>query len=207
MQNPSWPAFLNLLSSDPDAAFADFYRFAVGTLVAVPPRLMRSLSNEDREDLTQEIIYHCVKDDFRVLRQYVDKGRPFAVWLYAVAHNFCLDYLRSKGRNPDTTSIHENANGPGLENVLTDRHNDGQNRPELLELLTIVKKTLELVGEYCRVLLEMAADEFTPREMTLVLGMTPDQNKKVSDDLRYCRKKLKDRLAEKGIDIDSFLKD
>jgi RNA polymerase sigma factor (sigma-70 family) len=206
MRNLSWPQFLDLLDADPDTAFADFYRFAFGTLSTATPRAIRSLNSDDRQDLIQDVIYHCVREDFHVLRQYVDKGKPFAVWLYAIAHNVCLDHFRAQERNPDVTSVHEDASGTGLENVLSDRHNHSQNKPELLELVAIVKKTLGLVGEYCRLLLEMAADEFTPKEMALVLGMPSDQNKKVSDDLRYCRKKLRNRLAETGIDIESLLK-
>jgi len=206
MPNPSWPTFLDVLDSDPDTAFVDFYRFAVRTLSTAPPRPMRNLSQDDRQDLIHDIIYHCAKDNFRVLRQYVDKGKPFAAWLYVMAHNLCVDHFRSKGRDPDVVSINRNSGGTSLENILSNRGSSNGKKSELVELIAIVKKTIKRLDEYCRLLLEMAADEFTPKEMVAVLRLPPDQNKKVSDDLRYCREKLKRRLAEGGLDIRSLLK-
>jgi hypothetical protein len=47
----------------------------------------------------------------------------------------------------------------------------------------------------------MAADEFTPKEMVKVLRRPPRDNKKVSDDLRYCRRKLRKLLTEMGVDV------
>lgn len=206
MHNPSWPPFLSLLDCNPDTAFADFYRFAVRTLTTAPPRAMRGLNQDDRQDLIHDIIYHCVKDDFRVLRQYVDKGKPFAAWLYVMAHNLSVDHFRRRERDPDAVSIHEDSEGASLENILSNQGNNDGKKSELAELIAIVKKTIARIDEYCRLLLEMAADEFTPKEMVAVLRLPPDQNKKVSDDLRYCREKLKRRLMEGGLDIGSLLK-
>lgn len=201
MDRSTWPSFLDLLDSDPDRAFEEFYRLACEVLHSMPPRPMRDLSNEDRQDLTHDIVYHCVKHEFRVLRQYRDRGKPFTVWLYAIAHNRALDFIRSRGCKPDTVSIHEDPDGKGLENVLSDRKESNDSRIELGDLLNAVRKAISSLGDYCRVLLEMAADEFTPREMVQVLRLPADQNKKISDDLRYCREKLRKRLAAGGIDI------
>ena len=69
-----------------------------------------------------------------------------------------------------------------------------------------MKKIISRLDEKCRLLLEMAADELSIKEMVRLLRLSPDQNKKVSDDLRYCRKKLKKLLGEGGIDIEAILK-
>ncbi|MFH1314761.1 MAG: sigma-70 family RNA polymerase sigma factor [Candidatus Eisenbacteria bacterium] len=204
MSEESWPAFLDMLESDPKAAFAAFYRLAMATLSLAPPRQMRGLSQEDCQDLIHEVVFHCVRDDFRVLRRYVDMGKPFVAWLYTIAHHKCLDYLRSHDIKVQVVSIHENPEGKGLENVLADPANGPDKRSEDADLVAIVKKAMGQLGERCRLLLEMAADEFMPKEMAAVLGLSPDQNKKISDDLRYCRKRLKQLLSEAGFDMGFF---
>jgi RNA polymerase sigma factor (sigma-70 family) len=205
MDISSWPAFLDLLDSDADHAFEQFYRLAIEALTTIPPRPMRGLSGEDRQDLMHDVIYHCVADGFRVLRQYRDRGKPFVAWLYAIAHNKALDYIRSRRFRTQTVSIHEDPDGRGLENVLADPSSSSGTRIELADLLDAVRAAMKQMGRYCRVLLEMAADEFTPREMVIVLRLPADQNKKVSDDLRYCREKLRKRLAATGIDIGALV--
>jgi len=202
MEDLSWPPFLDLLNNDPDTAFADFYRFAVTTLTSTPPRPMRSLNQDDCQDLIHDIIYHCVKDNFRVLRQYAHRRKPFAAWLYAIAHNLCLDRLRSKGYREEAAS----SNITNLIEILPIRDESVDKRIGLKELIAIVRKTITQLSQYCRLLLEMAADEFTPKEIVKVLRLPADQNKKVSDDLRECRRKLKKRLGEAGIDIGALIK-
>jgi RNA polymerase sigma factor (sigma-70 family) len=199
----SWPHFLDLLDVDPDGAFEAFYRLALDALTNVPPRPMRSLADEDRQDLIHDVIYHCVRDDFRVLRRYVDRGKPFAAWLYAVAHNKSLDYVRGRALRPETVSIHGDSERRGPENLLSDPSGSGEKRLEYAEILSTVRDLMKRLGEYCRMLLEMAADEFTPKEMVLVLRLPADQNKKISADLRYCREKLRKQLALAGVDVAS----
>jgi RNA polymerase sigma factor (sigma-70 family) len=205
LSEESWPAFLDMLDSDPEAAFAEFYRLAVASMSFSPPRPMRSLSREDSQDLIHEVVFHCVKDDFRVLRRYVDRGKSFRAWLYTIAHHKCLDYLRGRGIKVQVVPIHEDPDGKGLENVLADPGGGPDKRLEGADLVATVKKAVTRLGQHCRMLLEMAADEFTPKEMVAVLRLPPDQNKKISDDLRYCRDKLRKLLAEAGIDIGSLM--
>ena len=205
MRDPSWPQFLDLLDSDTQAALAGFYRFLTWTFSKVPPRPVRSLRTEDQEDVKQEIFVHCIEKDFRVLRQYVPSGRPFAAWLYTVAHNVSIDYIRKKESNHKVVSIHEDSNGKSLENTLVNPI-DEVKRFMIARYIPAAKKMMERLDEYCRLLLEMAADEFTPKEMVLALGLPTNQNKEVSDKLRYCREKLKKLLGEAGIDIGSILK-
>jgi RNA polymerase sigma factor (sigma-70 family) len=203
MQDPQWPPFLDLLDSNPQAAFAGFYKFAVEHLWNTPPRPMRQLNREDFQDILHDIVFHCVKDDFRVLRKYVAKGKPFASWLYAVAHNKSLDFLGSDKSNADCVSIEKESDGKSLAEILPGLHDGGEERFELRNLIATIRRLMASTDERCRMLLELAADEYKPSEMLTILQLRPDQNKKVSDDLRYCREKLKKRLREEGVDIDS----
>jgi RNA polymerase sigma factor (sigma-70 family) len=204
MRDASRPEFLDLMDSDPDRAFADFYRFAVTLLSRKPPRPLMSANPEDRQDIIHDIVYHCVKEDFRVLRRYTPRGRSFAAWLYVVAHNKSLDLISVAGRQPMTVSMHEQNDGRALEQVLAGPGGGQDRQAEFSDIIGLVVKAIAHLDEHCRLLLEMAADEFTPKEMVSVLGLAPEQNKKVSDDLRYCRGKLKRLLSETGIDLGSI---
>lgn len=204
MHDVSSPEFLDLMDSNPDRAFADFYRFAVTLLSRKPPRPLLSVKPEDRQDIIHDIVYHCVKDDFRVLRRYVPRGRSFAAWLYVVAHNRSLDLILAGGQAAMTVSMHEQEDGTALEHVLSDPANSHDKTVEFSEIVGFVTRAIGQIDEHCRLLLEMAADEFTPKEMVRVLGLAPGQNKKVSDDLRYCRNKLKRLLSRMGVDLESL---
>lgn len=199
-EDPSWPPFLDLLDKDPKAAFEGFYRFAVAVLTEKPPRPMFSLDPEDRQDAIHIIVLHCVDRNFRVLRKYRRTGKPFAVWFFAVAHNEIISYIRKLGTEPISTSIPDDSESIAKAFGL---FNPGRIF-ELREVLVIIRKKIEKMGEYCRLLLEMAADEIKPRQMVVLLGLSPDHNKKVSGDLRECRRKLKKRLSDGGIDFASF---
>jgi RNA polymerase sigma factor (sigma-70 family) len=197
MENPSWPSFLDLLERDPNRAFKDFYRLAVSVLTITPPRTMRTLCKEDQEDIIQETIYHCVKDNFRVIKQYVNTGRPFTAWFHAVAHNIAVDYIRAKGREPEPTRIPEGSNPEELIDIIPNPDPGPDSLVYINELMAAIRRLLKGLGDYCRLLVDMAADGFTPKEIAMVLRAS---NKKVSDDLRYCRERLKKRLAKAGFD-------
>jgi RNA polymerase sigma factor (sigma-70 family) len=204
MQNQSWPPFLDSLESDPKNSLEEFYRFLSRALRKVPPRPMRKLLKDDQEDMIHKVYVHCTKDDAAVLRRYVPGDRPFGAWLYTVAHHLCVDHIRREAPRKSEVSIHNNPNGGGLEDSLANPVNE-ERRGIAARYAQIVREIIAQLGDHCRVLLEMAADEFTPKEMVLVLRLPASENKKVSDDLRYCREKLRKRLRDKGINIDSVL--
>jgi RNA polymerase sigma-70 factor, ECF subfamily len=48
----------------------------------------------DAEDLTARVFYRVLK----ALPRYVDRGAPFASWLYRIAHNLVANFHRDQGR-------------------------------------------------------------------------------------------------------------
>ena len=50
----------------------------------------------DAEDLTARLFYRVLK----ALPRYVDRGAPFASWLYRIAHNLVANHHRDKRRRP-----------------------------------------------------------------------------------------------------------
>lgn len=205
MLDEPWPPFLNLLDDNPERAFGAFYSYARSVLKAKPPRPMFDLNDAESEDITQEIILHCVRDDFRVLRRYTDRGRPFAAWLYVLAHNKCLDYLRRRKRDADVMAGHTNDFESNPDRFGADPSISPEQESRLRAVLRAVNGCMSRLSRYCRLLLELAADEYMPSEMALVLGWPKDMNKKISDDLRECRRRLKKMLANAGVDVTSAL--
>jgi RNA polymerase sigma-70 factor, ECF subfamily len=67
------------------------------TMTQLRPRLHRYCSRMtgsvmDGEDVVQEALFEA----YRKLDQY-DESRPLAPWLFKIAHNRCLDFLRRRG--------------------------------------------------------------------------------------------------------------
>lgn len=186
------PPFFELLDSNPEEAFRQFYIFAREQFHAVPPPPVRSLPAEERQDLFHDVVYHCVSKNFRVLKKYRECGYPFAGWLYVVAHREALASLRRRARP---------AVGQGPA------HSKRAPHPDLRRLLDRVRSALNDLKEDCRRLLLLAADEYTPLEMTKVLGLQESDNKKIADRVRECRRQLKGRLERDGVDWRSRLEE
>ena len=201
----SRPEFIEIMDNAPDRAFKLFYEFATAFLKIKPPRPMLCFNPDEREDLISDIIYHCVKDNFRVLKIYVDKGKPFACWLYMIAHNKSLDRVGRRRLEGAGLSIdYEGSRERAPESSLVDRSPNPDFLIELVELKEMLQVCLDKIGDKCRLLLEMAADELTPKEMTSVLRLPESDNKKIGTDLRDCRRKLKKLLEKYGINLNDY---
>ena len=48
----------------------------------------------EAEDMTQQVFLNALQS----LHSYKFKGMPFSSWLYRIAHNQCVDYLRKKAK-------------------------------------------------------------------------------------------------------------
>lgn len=54
-------------------------------------------NSNEAEDLTARVFYRVLK----ALPRYVDRGAPFASWLYRIAHNLVANFHRDQGRRPN----------------------------------------------------------------------------------------------------------
>ncbi|MDD5605297.1 MAG: ECF subfamily RNA polymerase sigma factor, BldN family [Dehalococcoidales bacterium] len=52
----------------------------------------------EAEDLTQQVFMKALK----AISSYQWKDIPFSAWLYRIAHNQVVDYIRKKSRQPET---------------------------------------------------------------------------------------------------------
>jgi RNA polymerase sigma factor (sigma-70 family) len=203
VNNDAWPSFLDKLKSHPRQAATQFASYALNHLKSCPATIMLSLSEAERDDIVQDVILHCTENKMRLLRSYHNTGRPFAVWLYFVARNKTIDHLRRKGR--EARFLRDTGN-PGP--TLRDHSEFGPERTAAVKgILARVAEELEALDQKCRILLRFAADEYRPKEIALALGLTLNHAKKISDDLRHCRRKLRDSIESKGIEISEVYRD
>jgi len=84
----------NLNSTGP---FEARYLVLLETITQIRPRLHRYCSRMtgsvlDGEDLVQDALFEA----YRKLDQF-DDSRPLAPWLFRIAHNRCIDFLRRRG--------------------------------------------------------------------------------------------------------------
>src|ERR1700730_13507561 len=81
----------------PTGAFDARYVAFIETIAQLRPRLHRYCSRMtgsvmDGEDVVQDALFEA----YRKLDQY-DDSRPLVPWLFRIAHNRCIDFLRRRG--------------------------------------------------------------------------------------------------------------
>src|SRR3984893_16448323 len=87
----------NPRDTDPHGPFEARYLAFLETITQLRPRLHRYCSRMtgsvmDGEDVVQDALFEA----YRKLDQY-DDSRPLAPWLFRIAHNRCIDFLRRRG--------------------------------------------------------------------------------------------------------------
>ena len=103
MENTDPPLIRRCLANDA-AAFEELLNRYKNQIFSFILRLVRN--PEDAEDLAQETFVKA----FRGLNSY-DTSRPFISWLFRIAHNTCVDFLRAK--KPQALSI-DDENTPDI---------------------------------------------------------------------------------------------
>jgi RNA polymerase sigma-70 factor (ECF subfamily) len=83
---------LRVQQGDP-AAFAELYE-EYAPLVFRFLRRRVDGSDEVVEDLTEDVFLKV----YEKLDRYVERGLPFAAWLFRIAHNYLIDYVRTLPR-------------------------------------------------------------------------------------------------------------
>ncbi len=68
----------------------------------------------EAEDMTQQVFLSA----FKSISSYKWKGTPFSAWLFRIAHNRIVDYLRKKSKRvtvPLDESLASGSSNPGME--------------------------------------------------------------------------------------------
>jgi RNA polymerase sigma-70 factor (ECF subfamily) len=84
-------ALIELAKNDSEA-FGELYQRNVDRIYTY---IYYRIGNEaDAEDLTARTFYQALEN----IHRYVEKGVPFAAWLYRIAHNLVANYHRTRNR-------------------------------------------------------------------------------------------------------------
>ncbi|HEV8700009.1 MAG TPA: sigma-70 family RNA polymerase sigma factor [Candidatus Polarisedimenticolia bacterium] len=184
-----WPSFLDLLDSDPERAWTEFYEFARKALSIM--HILRTFGPDAMWDWIHDINIHCCRDDFKKLRTYRPREKKtFAGWLHTVA----LHYLIDQGAYypPATEEPDENLPVPGPP---------AMERQIYRDLLERVQRRLAQMDEKCRRLLKLASEGRKPLEITKILNLPEKKNKEISERIINCRSRLARALRRDGIDL------
>lgn len=166
------------LKNDP-AAFETILDLYKGPVYGLLLRLVRGAS--DAEDLTQETFLKA----FRNLSSY-NPSRPLLTWLFRIAHNTAVDFLRAK--KPEALSLEDAENPLEIEDssLSLDKAAESRFRTEFLE-----KRLSELQPLYREVLLLRHQEDLDYRQIGEVLGLAEGT---VKIRLFRAREKLKEAL-------------
>lgn len=134
-------------------------------------------SDADRDDLTQDILAQL----WRAYPSY-DPSRPFATWMYRVALNVAISWLRGHAPRrartvPFDPAVHD-VGVPGLDPATTER---------LRALLTAIRQ-LEPLD---RALVLLHLDDQSHRDIATVLGLSESN---VATKLHRLKQRLRQRL-------------
>jgi RNA polymerase sigma factor (sigma-70 family) len=199
-----WPPFLDGILRGDQSAIKEFADFAYRTLRFAPPRVLRGLKDQERDDAIQSIILHFIDNNCSILKRYQNTGSPFVAWFVTVAGNRAYDLLRRNASRPESAEVSMDVE-VGEGHSLMEQIGDPSPGPESItvqrRLLDSVRHCLGQLSRKCQILLMAAAEEYDPIEMMRLSGLSGMSNKQISDDLRACRKRLKLLLEESGLDL------
>ena len=148
-------------------------------------------NSEDASDMTQEAFIKA----YNSLQSFRGDSK-FSVWLYRIATNVCLDFLRSRSRKPTVSLSVEDNDGDNVELEVADESQS----PELLldRQMTreSVRRGLEtLTPEYRQILLLREIQGLSYDEISQALGLEVGT---VKSRIFRARKKLCAFLIEDG---------
>jgi DNA-directed RNA polymerase specialized sigma24 family protein len=187
-------------------AAGEFYSLAIRLLEARPPGPSRSIPGDRRAALFHDIAVDCILNDFRVLRQYENHGKPFSSWLYLVARNKILDEIRERRWEiPSQFGVEDGTPADvAIGGILPTQPNE-ETRQAHREALEVVAVCMRKLRQHCQLLLRMTARGFSIAEILRVLRLPPEDNKRIADDRRFCRQQLRQLIERQGVDLTDLL--
>ncbi|HHS97844.1 MAG TPA: sigma-70 family RNA polymerase sigma factor [Chloroflexi bacterium] len=158
VENESDAALIARAKEDPEA-FGILYERYVSQIYRY--LYYRTGSHEDAEDLTARTFYRAL----RRFPHYVDRGAPFTAWLYRIAHNVVVNWMRDRQRRPVVPL--ESVTVPSEE--ARDPHAVAEMREETEELLRAVRR---LPPDRQQLLILKFVEGMSNAEIAQVMGRT-----------------------------------
>ena len=154
----------------------------------------RMLNNRgDAEDATQEVFVKL----YRYLGSYGEQS-AFSTWLYKIASNVCLDYLRKVKRHRDTVSINQqNAEGEEFSISVEDKGLSPYESAQLGEARKALAKAIASLGEeQKRVIVLREIEGLSYEEIAEIIGIAPGTVKSRINRARQTLKKILEKDRE-----------
>ena len=136
----------------------------------------------EREDLAQEIAAQL----WRAYPRY-DPARTFSTWMYRIALNVAISFLRSDGRH--------RRHAVPLDEVVHDLADDSASDHEADEQVRLLHRFIATLEPLNRALLLLYLDERSTREMAEVLGISESN---VTTKIGRLKQRLRDHVAPTG---------
>jgi RNA polymerase sigma-70 factor (ECF subfamily) len=111
----------------------------------------------EAEDMTQQVFLNALKS----ISSFKWKGSPFSAWLFRIAHNQIVDYLRKKSRQ---------ATVPLEESLAADDSNPRQVAERKVEIEQMVQATKGLTRAQQEVISLRFAGELSVAEVARIMG-------------------------------------
>ncbi len=155
-------------------AWEEFHAFAWKLIQLRQPVALSSLPYEEREDLLAEIIQDFQQDQFRLLRRYENRGRPFAVWFWLVIKRRALDRLRAM-------KVRRYEDIPEWVRDTTPSPDEEASSKAALEDVRYIIREL---SPRCQLLLMASAEGYKPRDLLGLETLLYTDGKRLSDHLK-----------------------
>ncbi|MGQ0614553.1 MAG: RNA polymerase sigma factor [Planctomycetaceae bacterium] len=139
----------------------------------IRPGLQRFVASRIRDthaalDVVQEVYTKAFRN-----RERFDESRSFTTWIYAIARNACIDFLRRRLRDP-LAGVAPNApaSPPDLDHLPHGAPGDPVAAAERRDLMEFVRRELRRLPDHRRAVVEMKIVEgLTYREIAAALDV------------------------------------
>ncbi len=154
----------------------------------------RMVGNDtDAEDITQEVFVKL----YRFIGSYAGQS-AFSTWLYKIASNVCLDYLRKTKRHRGTVSINQqNSEGEEFSLSIEDEGLTPYENAQLSEARLALSKAIQALGEDQRqVIILREVEGLSYDEIAAITGMATGTVKSRINRARLSLKKILEKDRE-----------
>src|SRR3954463_13219868 len=154
---------------DDQAAFAELVELYHKRLVNVMQHLVSNA--EEAEDLAQEVFLRV----YRGRKKYHPRAK-FSTWLFTIANNLALNFLRNRQRKP-VVPLNLSESGPlgprPAEQLVQDRGHAPTHRVQQEELSAVIRDALETLNERQKVAVVLNKfEDMNYAEIADVMGLT-----------------------------------
>ncbi|MCS7047316.1 MAG: sigma-70 family RNA polymerase sigma factor [Gemmataceae bacterium] len=189
LRDPDIRLMLRVRDDDTEA-FAQLVELFHPRLVTIMRHLVNSA--EEAEDLAQEVFLRI----YRARKKYHPRAK-FSTWLFAIANNLALKFLRSRQRNA-AVPLNTRDSGPlgprPAEQLVVDRQRGPDEQMQQQELAAVVRQALTTLNERQRLAVMLNKfEDMNYQDIAEVMGLT---TKAVKSLLSRARENL--RIALQG---------